>query len=74
MRAILAFRRGDAPAGLALARDAERLIPNYAGGRSMLTEAATHAGAADAEMLVDALLKEAFGGACAAGSRPCDLL
>lgn len=40
----------------------------------MLAEAATHAGAADAEMLVDALLKEAFGGACAAGSRPCDLL
>ncbi len=28
----------------------------------MLAEAATHAGAADAEMLVDALLKEAFGG------------
>jgi protein kinase/serine/threonine-protein kinase len=62
LRAILAFRRGDAPAGLALARDAARLTPNYAGSRSVLAEAATHAGAADAEMLVDALLKESYSG------------
>jgi len=62
LRAILAFRRGDAPGGLALARDAARLTPNYAGSRSVLAEAATHAGAADAEMLVDALLKESYSG------------
>jgi len=62
LRAILAFRRGDATAGLALARDAARLTPNYAGSRSVLAEAATHAGAADAEVLVNALLKESFGG------------
>jgi Tetratricopeptide repeat len=62
LRAVLAFRRGDAPAGLALARDAARLSPNYAGSRSVLAEAATHAGAADAAVLVDALLKESFSG------------
>jgi TolB-like protein len=62
LRAVLAFRRGDTRAGLALARDAARLTPNYAGSRSVLAEAATHAGAADAETLVDALLKESYSG------------